>query len=145
MSVPSRTQLVLPETQKVAERIASLRLTGSPAPLKLGKSLDAYEKFDSTPTIGTEFAKGVQLSELLKAPNADEIIKDLAILSKLIPPSEYIVLSPAYPNSLSERRCLLPRSELGHRRTKVARVKAWGAFWEARIFKASCSGGVGRF
>ena len=82
MSVPSRTQLILPETEKVAEKIAALRLTGAPAPLKLGKSLDAYEKTDSTPTIGTEFARGVQLTDLLKAPNADEIIRDLAILCK---------------------------------------------------------------
>lgn len=82
MSVPSRTQLILPETEKVAEKIAALRLTGAPAPLKLGKSLDAYEKTDSTPTIGTEFARGVQLADLLKAPNADEIIRDLAILGK---------------------------------------------------------------
>ena len=82
MSVPSRTQLILPETEKVAEKIAALRLTGAPAPLKLGKSLDAYEKTDSTPTIGTEFAGGVQLTDLLKAPNADEIIRDLAILGK---------------------------------------------------------------
>ena len=82
MSVPSRTQLILPETEKVAEKIAAFRLTGAPAPLKLGKSLDAYEKTDSTPTIGTEFARGVQLTDLLKAPNADEIIRDLAILGK---------------------------------------------------------------
>ena len=82
MSVPSRTQLILPETEKVAEKIAALRLTGAPAPLKLGKSLDAYEKTDSTPTIGTEFARGAQLADLLKAPNADEIIRDLAILGK---------------------------------------------------------------
>ena len=82
MSVPSRTQLILPETEKVAGKIAALRLTGAPAPLKLGKSLDAYEKTDSTPTIGTEFARGVQLTDLLKAPNADEIIRDLAILGK---------------------------------------------------------------
>ena len=82
MSVPSRTQLILPETEKVAEKIAALRLTGAPAPLKLGKSHDAYEKTDSTPTIGTEFARGVQLTDLLKAPNADEIIRDLAILGK---------------------------------------------------------------
>ena len=82
MSVPSRTQLILPETEKVAEKIAALRLTGAPAPLKLGKSLDAYEKTNSTPTIGTEFARGVQLTDLLKAPNADEIIRDLAILGK---------------------------------------------------------------
>ena len=81
MSVPSRTQLILPETEKVAEKIAALRLTGAPAPLKLGKSLDAYEKTDSTPTIGTEFARGVQLTDLMSSDNANVVLKDLAITS----------------------------------------------------------------
>ena len=79
----TKTQLTLPETDQVDKKLASLHLTGSPAPLKLGKSLDAFEKTDATPLIGTEFARGVQLSQLLKAPNTDELIKDLAILSAL--------------------------------------------------------------
>ncbi|THH00996.1 hypothetical protein EW145_g7000 [Phellinidium pouzarii] len=79
MSVHTKTQLILPETERVARKIASIQLTGAPAPLKLGTSLDSIKKSNSTPLIGTEFARGVQLSELLKAPNADEIIKDLAI------------------------------------------------------------------
>ncbi|KAI0084558.1 hypothetical protein BDY19DRAFT_898334 [Irpex rosettiformis] len=78
--IATRTNLLFPETEKVEEQLASLKLTGAPAPLKLGKSLDKFEKVDSTPLIGTEFARGVQLSELLKAPNADELIRDLAIL-----------------------------------------------------------------
>lgn len=80
--VPAKTVLVRPETEKVAGKLASLKLTGSPTPLKLGKSLDGFKRVDATPTIGTEFEKGVQLSQLLKAPNADEIIRDLAILGK---------------------------------------------------------------
>ena len=77
----TKTQLILPETEQVEKKIASLKLTGSPAPLKLGKSLDVYAKVDSTPLIGTEFARGVQLAQLLKAPNANDLIRDLAILS----------------------------------------------------------------
>ena len=76
----TKTQLILPETEQVAEKIAALKLTGSPAPLTLGNSLDKLTKSDLTPLIGTEFARGVQIRDLLKAPNADDILKDLAIL-----------------------------------------------------------------
>jgi hypothetical protein len=82
MSATTTSTLVSPATVEINEKLAKLNLTGSPAPLKLGNSLDKYPKVDSTPTIGTEFERGVQLSELLKAPNADELIRDLAILSK---------------------------------------------------------------
>ena len=75
----TKNQLTRPETEKVEQKIAALRLTGSPAPLKLGQSLEAFQKTNLTPLIGTEFARGVQLSQLLKAPNADELIRDLAI------------------------------------------------------------------
>jgi len=71
------TKLVDPATASVAEKLSKLTLTGSPIPLKLGHALDAYARSNATPTIGTEFARGVQLSELLKS---DEAIKDLAIL-----------------------------------------------------------------
>ncbi|KAI0683840.1 alpha-ketoglutarate-dependent taurine dioxygenase [Cytidiella melzeri] len=76
----SRTHLLFPQTEEVEEKLSSLKLTGAPAPLKLGNSLDKFEKSDATPLIGTEFARGIQLSELLKADNADELIRDLAIL-----------------------------------------------------------------
>ncbi|TFK38385.1 hypothetical protein BDQ12DRAFT_698593 [Crucibulum laeve] len=52
----------------------------SPPPSFLG-SLKAFENYDATPHIGTIFPnKTVQLSALLKAPNADELLKDLAVL-----------------------------------------------------------------
>lgn len=80
MSVPARTQIVSPETEQVELKIASLKLTGSPLPLKLGQSLDAFKRANLTPIIGTEFERGVQLTDWLKAPNADQLIKDLGIL-----------------------------------------------------------------
>jgi len=49
-------------------------------PLKSSGSLNQFEKVDLTTVIGTEFAKGVQLTDLLNAPNSDDLIRDLAIL-----------------------------------------------------------------
>ena len=77
----TKTQLTLPETEQVEKKLASLKLTGARIPLKLGTSLDAFEKAESTPLLGTEFARGAQVSQWLKAPNADELIRDLAVLS----------------------------------------------------------------
>lgn len=83
-TVMTREQLVLPETRDLEKKIAFLQLKGSPSPLTLGNNLDAYEKYEVTPAIGTEFAKGVQLAEILNAPNSDAILRDLAILSELL-------------------------------------------------------------
>ncbi|EAT89069.2 hypothetical protein SNOG_03864 [Parastagonospora nodorum SN15] len=47
-------------------------------PLQLKGVLDQYESFDVTPVIGREF-KDVNLAEWLRAPNSDELIRDLAI------------------------------------------------------------------
>jgi hypothetical protein len=49
-------------------------------PLKLSGVLDAFEYFDVTPTIGREFS-GVNLKKWLRAPNSDDLIRDLAITS----------------------------------------------------------------
>ncbi|PGH13581.1 hypothetical protein AJ79_03574 [Helicocarpus griseus UAMH5409] len=47
-------------------------------PLKLSGALDQFESFDVTPVIGREF-KNVNLKKWLRAPNSDELIRDLAI------------------------------------------------------------------
>ncbi|KPM43277.1 hypothetical protein AK830_g3252 [Neonectria ditissima] len=52
--------------------------TQNPQPLKLSGALKDYESFDSTPAIGREFPKA-NLVDWLNAPNADELIRDLAI------------------------------------------------------------------
>ena len=58
-------------------------------PLKLSGALDHFESFDVTPVIGREFV-GVNLARWLKAPNSDELIRDLAITSRA--PSDYVQL-----------------------------------------------------
>lgn len=50
-------------------------------PLKLTGVLDHHEHFDLTPVIGREFPK-VDLVEWLQAPNADELLTELAYTSK---------------------------------------------------------------
>ncbi|KAA8564890.1 hypothetical protein EYC84_010660 [Monilinia fructicola] len=47
-------------------------------PLKLSGALDKFESFDVTPIIGREYV-GVNLADWLKAPNSDELLRDLAI------------------------------------------------------------------
>jgi hypothetical protein len=48
--------------------------------LKLSGALDKFEQFDVTPVIGREFVN-VDLAEWLRAPNSDELLRDLAITS----------------------------------------------------------------
>lgn len=79
-------------------------LAGAPEPLQSSNSLKDYKHIELTPTIGVEFERGIQvslfmigtipildrsrslsalqISELLKAPNSDALIRDLAILSQ---------------------------------------------------------------
>ena len=49
-------------------------------PLKLTGVLDQFDQFDTTPAIGTEF-RTAQLVDWMQAPNADELLRDLAITS----------------------------------------------------------------
>ena len=50
-------------------------------PLKLKGHLNNYKSFKVTPIIGTEFPDA-NVVEWLKAPNSDELIRDLAITSR---------------------------------------------------------------
>lgn len=53
----------------------------SKTPLELKGVLDQFKSFDVTPVIGREYSN-VDLSEWLRAPNSDELLRDLAITSK---------------------------------------------------------------
>lgn len=53
-----------------------------PAPLKLSGALDQHEFEETTPVIGREFPKVNIVNDILNAPNADELVRDLAITSK---------------------------------------------------------------
>jgi len=55
-----------------------------PKPLKATGSLDKYESIDITPVVGTEYPT-IKLVDLIKAPNADELLRDLAIKSSFRP------------------------------------------------------------
>jgi hypothetical protein len=58
--------------------------TGHKEPLKLSGAFDKFEHFDVTPVIGREYAD-VDLAEVLRAENSDELLRDLAIISMSTP------------------------------------------------------------
>ena len=59
-------------------------------PLKVSGALDSqHESFEVTPVIGREYPK-LQLRDLINAPNADELIRDLAITSESLVSSHLI-------------------------------------------------------
>ena len=74
----SSTVVLSTATQELPQILSKLDLKVAAVPLTLGNSLDSIGKTDLTPLIGTEF-KDVQLSQLLKSENANQLIKDLAI------------------------------------------------------------------
>jgi hypothetical protein len=84
MSSTNTTTTVVAEQTKPVENVHK-------EPLKLSGALDKYESFDVTPVIGREFKEG-NLKEWLRAPNSDELIRDLAITST----STQLLLNP-YP------------------------------------------------
>ncbi len=49
-----------------------------PQMLQLSGALDQFQSFQNTPCIGTEFPSAI-LADWLRAPNSDEIIRNLAI------------------------------------------------------------------
>lgn len=51
-------------------------------PLKLSGVLDKYEHDELTPVIGREYPT-IQLRDLLEAPNSEELLRELGIISKL--------------------------------------------------------------
>lgn len=63
--------------------------TQYPKPLKLKGVLDQFKSFDVTPVIGKEFPEA-KVAEWLRAPNSDELLRDLAITGSYLPPSIYL-------------------------------------------------------
>lgn len=71
-------------------------------PLQLSGALDQFKAFDVTPVIGREFID-VDLAEWLRAPNSDELIRDLGITSTSSSPNLglSVCLSQYYSRGLS--------------------------------------------
>lgn len=62
-----------------------ITLTGlAREPIKSNGSLDSFESFDVTPIIGREFPNA-NLKDFLRAPNSDDLIRELALTSELHP------------------------------------------------------------
>ncbi len=62
------------------ERLESTHHASPSPPLQLKGVLNEFKSFDVTPVIGREFPEA-KLAEWLRAPNSNELIKDLAITS----------------------------------------------------------------
>lgn len=83
-------------------------------PLKKSGALEATFQFeDVTPTIGREITAQI-VEDILHAPNADDLLRDLAITSKLPPFSEELGIDPC--QSQRTRRCFLPKAGLPNQR-----------------------------
>lgn len=52
-----------------------------PKPLETSGALDKFDHLEVTPVIGREYPKVNLVDDLIKAQNADELIRDLAITS----------------------------------------------------------------
>jgi hypothetical protein len=58
-------------------------------PLKKSGALNAAFEFDDvTPTIGREYLTAQIVEDILNAPNADDLLRDLAITSQCFPRDE---------------------------------------------------------
>lgn len=70
------------ETQSATQAPATsgVFMTHKEPPIYRG-TLDQFNKFDTTPNTGTEFPDA-NLAEWLRAPNSDDLIRDLAITGK---------------------------------------------------------------
>lgn len=62
--------------------VASSQSTNHYIPLRLSGALEQLKHNDLTPGIGTHF-ENIDLTEILNSPACDQVIRDIAITSKL--------------------------------------------------------------
>lgn len=77
MATQTQTQTTTPDAP--SKVVGSIATRASYEPLSRNNALDAHEHHSVTPHIGEEFPN-VQLSSLLRSPDADKLIADLAVL-----------------------------------------------------------------
>ena len=108
-------------------------------PLQLKGVLNQFKSFDVTPVIGKEFPEA-KLAEWLRAPNSDELIRDLAITSPPLSPFISNSSTDSCTTSLPARCRLLPRPRRTRRYPpKRARATPRRAFRQACIVYATHS------
>jgi alpha-ketoglutarate-dependent taurine dioxygenase len=79
-------------------------------PLESKGSLDRYNSFDVTPALGREFVD-VNLKEWLRAPNSDDLIRDLAITSTSPLSPVLVIKQPLTLNAVSQRGVVFFRKQ----------------------------------
>lgn len=79
--VPSITSDTPAETLTVLKGKGVTPDSSYPVPLKNSGSLDGFAFEETTPVIGREFPSVNIVDDILNAPNADELLRDLAITS----------------------------------------------------------------
>lgn len=77
---PSAVDVEAPDN---GNAVITQKATSARSPLKSSGTLDQHRSIDITPIIGTEFPEA-NLVDWLNGPNADAILRDLAIKSKPI-------------------------------------------------------------
>lgn len=87
--------------------------TQYPKPLELKGVLDQFRSFDVTPVIGKEFPDA-NVAEWLRAPNSDELLRDLAIIGSYLSSihiSVWLIVSDRQP--VSQRGVVFFRAQDG--------------------------------
>lgn len=83
-------------------------------PMKLKGILDQFKSFDVTPAIGREY-ENVNLKDWLRAPNSDDLLRDLAITSLSTSPTNVVLRCESrlmrYAYSLTARGRFLQSSK----------------------------------
>lgn len=81
--MPPAVEILSEPIYNLTQTLKATKLSGTQPklqrqPLQPSGALDKYAHFDVTPIIGREYSD-LQIKDLLEAPNADELIRDLAI------------------------------------------------------------------
>jgi hypothetical protein len=99
-------------------------------PLKPNGSLDRFERFNLTPEIGTEFVN-TSLAEILRADDAEDLLHDLALLSKSLLQATSTSRNglTSRHSSINTRSCLFPNSERPDRRAPQGGYPKIGPCW----------------
>jgi hypothetical protein len=69
--------------QSLPSQDSSIKSKSYPKPLQLSGALDKFQYEETTPAIGREYLGVNIVDDLLNAENADELLRDVAITSKL--------------------------------------------------------------
>lgn len=79
---PAQAQFQKIHVQEHVSKVQQTETVSGPTlkrePMKTTGALDDFESFDMTPAIGREFPNA-NLAHWLQAPNADELLRDLAV------------------------------------------------------------------